>query len=256
MLLFIIGIIVFYYCNRSVNHDNNSNRGSKKKHDIQKSQKKSTKNNRNRYRKVRFNDKVKYHYYNKNSSITTERKKINIDDFLNKKTIANNTNNISENKSPNERIDEQMGERINESWDSNFGVPLITKEEGRQHFVKIQKSNRKYEQSMSDFSEYQIDKDAIVEPEIKINPFKPTETSDLFTGQKIKDIYDAQVANPKAKPKKIKKVTPELITYENESVNNGGILCGSKNLRGTDYQKINTFGNAAFGNAFDPPFWE
>ena len=143
-------------------------------------------------------------------------------------------------------INQQLDQ--NDSWDASFGLPLVSKNQGKVHFDKMQKSNRKYEQSMSEFSEYQTDRSSIVEPEFKIDPFKPSQKSRALAGQKIKDIYDMQVACPKATPKKIKKVTRNMITYEDDSVNNGGLIPGS-NLHGFDGQS-NVFGSASFGNEF------
>jgi len=259
ILLIIIAIIIYFYYNdtgdknvitkkKSVNKPKRSNRK------IIKKKKCSQKSNQ---KKVRFNDNVKYYYYDVNEQADD---KIDIDRILNKKKVAPGL--LKETKSVEimptvdgggtfaEQIVPMNQEQGNadDTWDANFGLPLITKKESHNHFDKMQKSNRKYEQSMSDFTEYQVDRSSLVEPEFKIDPFKPSTKSATLKNQKIKDIYDMQVAAPTAAPKKIKKVTSDLITYENDSENNGGLIQGT-NLHGFDGHN-NIFGSAAFGNEF------
>lgn len=203
-------------------------------------------------KKVTFDDNVKYHYYDLNEPI---RDKIDIDLVLNQKNITHgvlkevNVSDIPEKNQNNiVRPINLEQENADDAWDANFGLSLITKKESRCHFDKMQKSNRKYEQSMSEFTEYQVDRSSVVEPEFKIDPFKPSTKSGNLKNQKIKDIYDMQVAVPKAAPKKIKKVTSDLVIYENDSDNNGGPIQGT-NLHGFDSHS-SIFGNATFGNEF------
>lgn len=256
-LVAIIGIIVFFYYNRSENKKSVS-----KKYEIKKTVEKPTRrrprrsrSQRNKKKRVRFSDEIKYHYYDTNNQ---SNEKIDIDQILRQKkvpqSVLKDTPDVIHTPALVEddinivlpiNLQEENGD---DAWDSNFGQPLITKNESRRHFDKMQKSNRKYEQSMSEFTEYQVDKSALVEPEFKIDPFKPSTKSNGLKNQKIKDIYDMQVATVKAAPKKIKKVTSDLVSYENDSENNGGLIPGT-NLHGFDCQS-SMFGDASFGNQF------
>jgi uncharacterized protein YxeA len=258
-LLSIIAIIIYFYYNGNYNNKNqiveNKTNGEQEKTLSRRKRKrvplKKNKNNKNNKKKVTFDDDVKYHYYDSREPIGD---KIDIDAILGKQKavlpgVLKNVDVPEEKDQANiVRPINLEQEHADDTWDANFGLPLITKKESHCHFDKMQKSNRKYEQSMSEFTEYQVDRSSIVEPEFKIDPFKPSTKSGNLKNQKIKDIYDMQVALPKAAPKKIKKVTSDLVVYENDSENNGGPIQGT-NLHGFDSQS-SIFGNAAFGNEF------
>jgi len=135
-----------------------------------------------------------------------------------------------------------------ETWDASFGLPLMSKDEKRDYFAQMQKNHKKYENSISDFAKYQMDRSTIIQTETTINPFRPDHRSKSLRGRAVKDIYDEQVAGPKAKPKRVKKRTQTGVVYENESELNGGIISGTK-MYGFD--GINdSHKTAAFGNEF------
>jgi|SRR5271154_3403186 len=135
-----------------------------------------------------------------------------------------------------------------ETWDASFGLPLMSKDEKRDYFAQMQKNHKKYENSISDFAKYQMDRSTIIQTETTINPFKPDHRSKSLRGRAVKDIYDEQIAGPKAKPKRVKKRTRTGIVYENESELNGGTISGTK-MHGFD--GINdSHKTAAFGNEF------
>jgi len=93
-----------------------------------------------------------------------------------------------------------------------------------------------------------MDRSTIIQTETTINPFRPDHRSKSLRGRAVKDIYDEQVAGPKAKPKRVKKRTQTGVVYENESELNGGIISGTK-MYGFD--GINdSHKTAAFGNEF------
>lgn len=137
----------------------------------------------------------------------------------------------------------------NETWDESFGLPLMSKEEKKKFFNKMQQNHKKYEKSISEFAKHQTDRSTIIKTDTTIDPFKPDHRSKKLKGQTIKEIYDAQVAGPKAKPKKIKKRTSTTVVYENESELNGGLLAGTKELHGYDGIN-NSHKSADFGNEF------
>jgi hypothetical protein len=137
----------------------------------------------------------------------------------------------------------------NETWDESFGLPLMSKEEKKKFFNKMQQNHKKYEKSISEFAKHQTDRSTIIKTDTTIDPFKPDHRSKKLKGQTIKEIYDAQVAGPKAKPKKIKNRTSTTVVYENESELNGGLLSGTKELHGYDGIN-NSHKSADFGNEF------
>lgn len=102
--------------------------------------------------------------------------------------LSDNSLSISLNSSDDES---------DESWDANFGVALITSEEKKCHFDKIQKEHEIFEDSLDSFTEYQHDESNVIKP-VKIANLK----SQSLIGKSIKDIYDTQVAAPKAAPRK------------------------------------------------------
>uniref|UniRef100_A0A6C0CAV5 Uncharacterized protein n=1 Tax=viral metagenome TaxID=1070528 RepID=A0A6C0CAV5_9ZZZZ len=245
-LLSIIAIIIYFYYN---GNDDKKEEPKIEDKQINRRKRRRVISKKNK-KKVRFNDNVKYHYYDTSDPIGD---KIDIDLILSQKKVVPVLKEAKIDIIEEEPLNivkpiNLEEENADDTWDTSFGQPLITKKESRCHFDKMQKSNRKYEKSMSEFTEYQVDRSSIVEPEFKIDPFKPSTKSGNLKNQKIKDIYDMQVAAPKAAPKRIKKVTSDLITYENDSENNGGLIQGT-NLHGFDSHS-SIFGDAAFGNEF------
>lgn len=135
-----------------------------------------------------------------------------------------------------------------ETWDASFGLPLMSKEEKKNYFARMQKNHKKYEKSMGEFGQYQMDRSTVIQTDTTINPFKPDHRSDTLKGRRIKDIYDEQVSGPKAKPKKVLKKNKNMTVYENESEMNGGIIEGT-NMYGFD-GICDDYKTAAFGNEF------
>lgn len=133
-------------------------------------------------------------------------------------------------------------------WDSNFGLPLMTKDEKNSFVAKMQQNNRDYQKSLGQFTKYQMDDSTLIKTDITIDPFKPEHLSGTLKGRSIREIYDEQVAGPKVIPKKIKSKTFGLTIYENETENNGGHIKGTS-LYG--YDGINNEPQSAyFGNQF------
>lgn len=233
MIFIIIGIIIYFYFNKSqqiasspkINKVSSIKKIPKPKH---------------KKKKVRFNNKVTCHYYDKDTPYKSDL--IDMDKIL-------YTESDKEIKPIIKKFNIQASNvslDLPDQWDSNFGLPLVDKDERKVHFDRVQKSNKNYAESISDFVEYQVDSQSIVEPEFKIDPFKPNKKS--LSGMAIRDIYDKQVEGPRAKPKQIKKETPSMIYYEDEVANNGGIIEGT-NLRGYgSYDE--TFMSSAFSNQF------
>jgi len=209
-----------------------------------------------KHKKVSFNDHVKYHYYDKKiPTHHTKKSRIDIDDILyrsSEEAPQSRVVSIEPEKEDDYKINtvfpSNLEQDTDEAWDVNFGSPLVNKNERKTHFDRMQKNNKNYFNSISDFSEYQTDRSSLVEPEFKIDPFKPDRDSKQLSGQRIRDIYDAQVVNPSAKPKQIKTRTDNLTTYVDDDVSNGGMIPGT-NLCGYDGMD-NVFKSSAFGNEF------
>lgn len=166
-------------------------------------------------KKVRFNNKVQY---NTMSPVTSEIgssidykqvPKINVDSILS-----------SSSESPAEN-----------QWDSNFNSSLIDKGESDAYYEKILKENNIALKSMDKYTNFK-DKKKYMESKKKFSQLE---------GQTIKDIYDDQVSNISAIPKKIKNVRDNEIIYDDESENNGGNVLES-NLFAYD-KKSNLFEN-------------
>ena len=130
-------------------------------------------------------------------------------------------------------------------WDATFGLPLMSKEEKKKFASKLQNDHRDYTNSLSKFAKYQTDDSTLIKTDITINPFKES-NSKCLSGKAIKDIYDEQVAGPKAIPKRIQGKTATSIIYEDEMEMNGGQIKGT-NLYGfdgtNDGYKLANFGN-------------
>lgn len=136
------------------------------------------------------------------------------------------------------------------TWDDSFGMPLMRKKDSQRYFSQLQKENERYGRSLGKFNKYQTDRSTIIQTDVTIDPFKPSENSSKLSGKTIREIYDKQVEGPKAVPKKIKKQTVRGTIYEDEEENNGGIIRGTKNLVGYGDLDRNVQKSASFGNAF------
>jgi hypothetical protein len=268
LALIIIGFAVYIYYNYKKTNINNID-------DILV----STKNNN--IKKVRFNNDIKIDNYNKKSSnkylssassplgiplidMTSNNKKIDVDRILSTSptgivlsSSANNSSEenqidlISNNSTSCSSIEKFSENNFNDreaSWDTNFGLPLMSKEEKKKFVSKMQKNHKDYQKSLGKFVKYQTDDNTVIKTDITIDPFKPEKSKESFKGKLIRDIYDEQVVGPKAKNKKIKFRTPESIVYEHETEMNGGKIKGT-NLCGFDGIK-NDFKSAAFDSEF------
>lgn len=222
-----------------------------------------------KHKKVRFNDNVKYNTY----------KKINVDDIL---SLQKNENYIYGKSDPElDKVKNKLSEMQNKGanrlqtvsisdnsinsmplasnldqsspgdrWDANFGVPLYTQAEQKKFVEKMQRNMENYAKSLGEMVQYQTDKNTIIQTDTTIDPFKPPVTQrGVYQGRTVKEIYDEQVAGPRAIPKRIKQKTPTTLVYEDESEMNGGIIKGSK-LHGFDGIK-DGFQSAAFGDGFN-----
>ncbi|XWV24829.1 hypothetical protein QJ856_gp0954 [Tupanvirus deep ocean] len=133
-------------------------------------------------------------------------------------------------------------------WDASFGLPLMTKEDKKKFITKMQKNHKDFQKSLGQFTQYQMDDSTIIKNDTTIDPFKSDHRSKSLKGRTVKEIYDEQVAGPKAKPKRIKAQTSTTTIYEDETEINGGKIKGT-NLHAFD--GINDgFKTAAFGNEF------
>lgn len=194
-------------------------------------------------KKVRFNNNVTYNTYvnKKDSSLEVSYPKAT-------DTSASISTYFSSDIYPN-----NFDTNTEAAWDDSFGLPLMNKEDKNKFVEKIHRDNSNYQKSMSQFSKYQTDNSTLIKTDVTIDPFKVesnSKSSDNSTlrGKSIKDIYDQQVAGPKAKPKKIQSTTDSFIIYNNEDENNGGKIKGT-DLYGYDGVS-DDFKMAAFGNDF------
>lgn len=265
-ILIIIAIIVYFYYNGksiipSINdtndnnkiHSNNASIKTPKRKQIQSNLKKILKNNR---KKVRFDDKINVFSPNKNKSNTKSKygskynsnKPIDVDSIMGKEIDLDEV--LSDNKQFTSKV---MPANLDitdpeQSWYNNFGSPLIGADEKKKFYAKMQKNYKNYEKAMGEFTKYQTDNSTIIKTDVTIDPFKPENRNNKLKGKAIKDIYDEQVAGPKAKPKKIKHQTDTNVIYDNESELNGGLISGS-NLCAFD-NISDDYKAAAFGNEF------
>jgi hypothetical protein len=210
-------------------------------------------------KKVRFDDDVEYNIYKKYSSSHSSShsnspkclSSIYDDTKIDSISTNSSISDVSgENDDPNYKIHPSNLEQIDpeDTWDASFGLPLMSKEEKNEYFNKMQQNFKTYSNAVDDFGKYQMDRSTVIETDVTINPFKPDHRSHQLKGKPIKEIYDEQVAGPKAKPKKIKSITNTGITYDDESELNGGKLMGG-NLIGFD-GVTGSHKSASFGNEF------
>ncbi|XWV26076.1 hypothetical protein QJ857_gp1004 [Tupanvirus soda lake] len=264
-ILIVIGIVVYFYYNyknASTIQSGNVHVTTKDKH----------------AKKVRFNNNVEYNTYkNKfstsnclsdsvsNSQIMSpqNRNKIDVDSIFSSGLSSdsnqeidlvddNSVSSVSSVRSPSpmqticpSNLDQSDPEAM---WDASFGLPLMTKEDKKKFISKMQKNHKDFQKSLGQFTQYQMDDSTIIKNDTTIDPFKPDHRSKSLKGRTVKEIYDEQVAGPKAKPKRIKTQTATTTIYEDETEINGGKIKGT-NLHAFD--GINDgFKTAAFGNEF------
>ncbi|AKI80042.1 hypothetical protein QJ850_gp657 [Acanthamoeba polyphaga mimivirus] len=242
---------------------------------MKKSVKKSTKkllkksNQNNQKKKVRFDKTVKYNIYKQQSpEISSHNSPFDVDTILN--SIYSDQSDISEDSNCSEIselsetsnhselsdtnnnlccniIPSNLEDDTNNYWDSSFGLPLATDEEKNKFAKQIKKNHKNYEKALGNFTKHKTDDNIIIKTDTTIEMFKSPYTSDEDETElqrkprTVKDIYDNKVAGPKAKPKKIKYKTANMVMYENENEMNGGFIKGT-NIHGFD-------GNAGFKSA-------
>ena len=152
--------------------------------------------------------------------------KINVDD------ICSDSNLFSEKKIQSEQELDDEPEETNDSWDARFGIPLMDDKTKNKYAKKMIQENKQYGKSFGKFQQHQLDKNAIIKTDITIDPFKP-ENREAYKGLAVKDIYNKQIAGPKAIPKKILGQAKTFTIYQDESEMNGGNITGA-NLSGYD----------------------
>ena len=216
IILVVIGVVVYLYYNHkkilsTIQADTPENQNDN-----------TAKPKKNR-KKVRFDDNVIYHTYDrKGTKQLSGSSKDSIDvDKLFSPSIASDEKSETVYPSNLDRTDPE------ELWDANFGLPLMTHNEKQKYVAKMQKNYKDYEKSLGKFVKYQTDDSTIIKTDASINPFSADQIDKIFKGKTIKEIYDDQVAGPKAKPKQIKYQTSTSLVYENESELNGGQLQGT-----------------------------
>lgn len=212
--------------------------------------------NKKKPKKVHFNDNIEYKYFSARSSSTSDKKYVDklVSDIISDNKVGQEDDNKSfvEIDLENNVVPSGISDPYHnpeDTWDASFGLPLMSKDEKNKYFSKMQKNHKEYGKSMSEFTKYQTDNSTLIKTDITIDPFKPEHKSATLKGKTIKEIYDEQVAGPKAVPKKIKKKTPSKTIYENESEMNGGEISGTDGLHGFD-GVTGSHKSASFGNEF------
>ena len=159
--------------------------------------------------------------------------------------------NQNTNSSTDSNVKPSNLEDNNSDWDAGFGLPLMSKQEKTKFAEKIRQEHDDYTKSLGKFTKYKTDNSTIIKTDVTIDPFKPPKPNryNPQQGRSIKDIYDEQVAGPKAIQKKIIGKTSSGPIYENEDEMNGGQIKGSKTLFGYDCAN-DKFKNAVFGDEF------
>lgn len=239
IVLLVVGIVVYFYFNRK-NNPIIDNFTAKINPDD------------SGCKKVRFSRKIKYNTYSAPESdlIISSAGRCRPDEIIDVDTILSETS----------RSDSDSGEELSlrckivpsnvdtkdpeETWYSSFGLPLMSDGDKKAFVNKIKKNHKAYQKSLGEYSKYQTDDSTIIKTDVTIDPFK----NEKLVGKAVKDIYDKQVAGPKAKPKKIKNKSDACTIYEDESELNGGSFEGTC-LHGFD-EGSDDYKSAAFGNAF------
>lgn len=263
LIFLVVGISVYFYYNYKCSLNKNNSRKtsySNTFNSLRVGNPISYDNNMNSKKRVRFNDNVKYNTYKYNTSSVnydSPDSKINFDILSSSDRISENplkeissdntsmtASSVSEHHVYPSNYNQTNPEEL---WDSNFGVPLIDKKNKERMVKKINREHRRYGKSLGNFIKYKTDDSTIIKTDITIDPFKNNASE--YNGKSIREIYDRQVAGPKAKPKRILKRTPNRIIYEDESEMNGGLIKGTTNLRGFECG-INNYKDAAFDDEF------
>jgi len=212
--------------------------------DIKPILKKSSKTSKTGSKKVQFNDDLEYiKMPSLNKKIEVDLDEEDVQGYMEPATyepVSSKTKVIPSN------VDQTDP---NDTWDSSFGLPLMSADEKRDYFNRMQQNHKKLEKSLGEFTEYLTDRSTVIKTDTSIDPFKPCHHSPSLQDQTIKDIYDSQVSTYKAKPKKILKATKSETVYQHESELNGGKINGTKGLHGFDGIG-DTFKAASFGNEF------
>jgi hypothetical protein len=274
VIICVVGIIVYFYYNQK--SDQLDQRVSKWDKYYSDNPAGGSSNKKNR--SVKFSDKVQYNEFSNCSSLDLDsdiptETSINVDQILSdisgeskalKEKFDTNTGQCdrggngcsiseTEGRVSKSKIQACNTDQTNpdDSWDSNFGLPLMNTGEKNKYFTQMKKNHDKLVKSLSEFTDYQMDSSTIIKTDTTINqfdPFNPNKPSKKLKGKKVSEIYDEQVEGPKFKSKKIIKKTPAQIFYDKESELNGGELTGSSlhgyNGVGDEHQ------GADFGNGF------
>lgn len=251
ILLAICAIVYFYF--NSVNDSCRPDNQSKMHMDEYQSLKWNSKYRpkfrpkSNSKKRVSFNKGIKLFTYSKPSSVSSTTSSISIlsdSDYSDTSATSNkSTNSIENNEILPSNLDTSNDD---ETWDAGFGIPLATEVKKKLHADELVNDHKKYSKSFGKFNQYLTDNSAIIKTDITIDPFKPEEKSKTLD-KTIREIYDEQVAGPKAIPKKIKTITKNSIIYEEDSEMTGGNVMGT-NLVGFDGNS--NYQSADFGNGF------
>lgn len=128
-------------------------------------------------------------------------------------------------------------------WDKDIGNPLMTDRNKKRQLKKIEKEHDNFQKALGKFIKHQTDPNIIIKTDVTIDPNRG---NNFQSGRLIKDIYDEKVQGPKAKPKKIKKITDASIVYSDENEMNNG------KIKGMTYTASKACSNklANFGNEF------
>lgn len=183
-------------------------------------------------KKVTFNEKIDLRTYNENDSIIPEELQtetnisdydecgINgciLDDFEKDKNSSYSRPGYSNNDDSinNDYINgyyyasnnsEQIDEINNDTWDKNFVGPLVSDNERKRFTGKLHRNWKKYQQSLSDFWEHQIDGDVRIKSDITIDPYKHDTNPEELYGKTIGTIYDEKIGYYNNNLDKLKKM--------------------------------------------------
>lgn len=137
---------------------------------------------------------------------------------------------------------------MGDSWDSSFGIPLMSKQEQSDYVARMINNHKKFNGAVTQFFDYVTDQKAVLKTDVSIDPFSPANGANKLRGKTVGEIYDEQVAGPQAVPMKIKSVGPMETIYENENPMNGGDFPGT-HLKAFDSHAA-MCKQATFGNEF------
>jgi len=217
IIIIVIGLIVYAYYNRCADIPHDSYIPENKK--------------------VRFNKKIQYNNLSSpridtvspasdSSIIQRNVPKIKVDNILNNPSespIENRWNNTLS-SSPEEN-----------NWDKTFNTALADKNEDESYYNNIINENKKTLKSMDYYDDYKNKKKYMCTKKNMKN----------LKNKTIKDIYDNEVSNVTAIPKKIKSVNENEISYDNDSEINGDNVMGF-GISAYDTSKSNMYENFDF----------